>query len=109
MHHLKKSEIKYGPFPIPGVENVTFAGLTEHPDGGFSALIKMPSGSIIPKHGHQHFEETYMLKGVVECGGTTLSAGDYIRVDSDEQHELKAIEETEFLVIIHQGVTLDDI
>ena len=69
----------------------------------------MPSGSIIPKHGPQHFEETYMLKGVVDCGGTTLSAGDYIRVDSDEQHELKAIEDTEFLVIIHQGVTLDDI
>ena len=69
----------------------------------------MPSGSIIPKHGHQHFEETYMLKGVVECGGATLSEGDYIRVDSDEQHELKAIEDTEFLVIIHQGVTLDDI
>ena len=83
--------------------------MTEHPDGGFSALIKMPSGSTIPKHGHQHFEETYMLKGVVECGGATLSAGDYIRVDSDEQHELKAIEDTEFLVIIHQGVTLDDI
>ena len=50
-----------------------------------------------------------MLKGVVDCGGATLSAGDYIRVDSDEQHELKAIEDTEFLVIIHQGVTLDDI
>ena len=107
MHHFKKSAIEYTPFPIPGVENVSFAGLTDHPDGGFSALIRMEKGSVIPNHGHKHFEETFMLKGSVDCGGTIIEAGDYVRVDADETHEIAAVEDSEFLVILHQGVILD--
>ena len=56
MQLCKAKEVKFGPFPIPGVDNVTFAGLTEHPDGGFTAMIAMKKGAVIPEHGHKHFE-----------------------------------------------------
>ena len=107
LHHLKQSSIEFGPFPIPGIESVSFAGLTDHPDGGFSALIRMEKGSVIPNHGHKHFEETFMLKGSVDCGGTVIKAGDYVRVDADETHEIAAVEDSEFLVILHQGVIVE--
>ena len=48
-----------------------------------------------------------MLKGSVDCGGTIIEAGDYVRVDADETHEIETVEDSEFLVILHQGVILD--
>ena len=107
LHHLEQSSIEFGPFPIPGIENVSFAGLTDHSDAGFSALIRMEKGCVIPNHGHKHFEETFMLKGSVDCGGTVIKAGDYVRVDADETHEIAAVEDSEFLVILHQGVIVE--
>ena len=65
MQLCKAKEVEFGPFPIPGVDNVTFAGLTEHPDGGFTAMIAMKKGAVIPEHGHKHFEETYVVSGAV--------------------------------------------
>ena len=43
----------------------------------------MEKGSVIPNHGHKHFEETLMLKGSVDCGGTIIEAGDYVKPDRD--------------------------
>ena len=107
MQLCKGTEIEFGPFPIPGVDNVTFAGLTEHPDGGFTAMIAMEKGSVIPEHGHKHFEETYVISGVVDCAGATLEAGDYVRVNDDETHNVKALEDTKLLVMVHQGVVVE--
>ena len=107
MQLCKAKEVKFGPFPIPGVDKVTFAGLTEHPDGGFTAMIAMEKGAIIPEHGHKHFEETYVVAGAVHCAGTTLETGDYIRVENDERHSVTALEDTRLLVMVHQGVVVD--
>ena len=107
MQLSKAKEIEFGPFPIPGVDNVTFAGLTEHPDGGFTAIIAMKKGAVIPEHGHKHFEETFVVSGAVHCAGTTLETGDYIRVDSDEKHSVTALEDTKLLVMVHQGVLVN--
>tara|TARA_B100000676_G_scaffold312929_1_gene389972 strand:+ start:200 stop:610 length:411 start_codon:yes stop_codon:yes gene_type:complete len=104
---LKKSAIEYGSFSIPGIENVSLAGLTDHPDGGVSALIRMQKGSVIPHHEHKHFEETFLLKGSIDCGGTIIEARDYVRVDADKTHQIAAIKNSKFLVILHQGVILD--
>ena len=109
MQLCKGTEIEFGPFPIPGVDNVTFAGLTEHPDGGFTAMIAMKKGAEIPEHGHKHFEETYVVSGVVNCAGTTLETGDYIRVNDDEKHSVTAMEDTKLLVMVHQGVVVDGV
>ena len=106
---INGKEIEFGPFPIPGVENVTFAGLTEHPDGGFTAMIAMQKGAVIPEHGHKHFEETYVVSGVIDCAGTTLETGDYVRVNDDEKHSVTAMEDAMLLVIVHQGVVVDGI
>ena len=107
MQLCKGTEIEFGPFPIPGVDNVTFAGLTEHPDGGFTALIAMKKGAVIPDHGHKHFEETYVVSGAVHCAGTTLETGDYIRVNDDEKHSVTAMEDSTLLVMVHQGVVVE--
>ena len=107
MQLCKAKEVKFGPFPIPGVEKGTFAGLTEHPDGGFTAMIAMEKGAIIPEHGHKHFEETYVVSGVVSCAGTLLETGDYIRVNDDEKHSVTAIEDAKLLVMVHQGVLVE--
>ena len=107
MQLCKGTEIEFGPFPIPGVDNVTFAGLTEHPDGGFTAMIAMKKGAVIPEHGHKHFEETYVVSGVVNCAGTTLETGDYIRVNDDENHSVTAMEVSTLLVMVHQGVVVE--
>ena len=103
----KHESIEFGAFPISGVENVTFAGLTEHPDGGFTAMVEMKRGSEIPEHGHQNFEETYVISGAVECGGVLIETGDYVRVDAEETHSLKAIEDTKMFVVVHKGVIID--
>ena len=107
MQLCKAQEVEFGPFPIPDVDNVTFAGLTEHPDGGFTAMIAMKKGAVIPEHGHKHFEETYVVLGAVHCAGTTLETGDYIRVENDERHSVTALEDTKLLVMVHQGVVVD--
>lgn len=107
MQLCKAKEVEFGPFPIPGVHNVTFAGLTEHPDGGFTAMIAMEKGAVIPQHGHKHFEETYVVSGVVSCAGILLETGDYIRVDNDEKHSVTAVEDAKLLVVVHQGVEVD--
>ena len=107
MQLCKGTEIEFGPFPIPGVDNVTFAGLTEHPDGGFTAMIAMKKGAVIPEHGHKHFEETYVVSGVVNCAGTTLETGDYIRVNDDEKHSVTAMADSTLLVMVHQGVVVE--
>jgi len=107
MQLCKATNIEYGPFPIPGVDNVSFAALTEHPDGGFTAMIAMQKGAVIPEHGHKHFEETYVVSGVINCGGATLETGDYIRVNDDEEHSVTAMEDTKLLVMVHQGVVVD--
>ena len=107
MQLCKGTEIEFGPFPIPGVDNVTFAGLTEHPDGGFTAMIAMKKGAVIPEHGHKHFEETYVVSDVVNCAGTTLETGDYIRVNDDEKHSVTAMEDSTLLVMVHQGVVVE--
>ena len=107
MQLCKETEIVFGPFPIPGVDHVTFAGLTEHPDGGFTAMIAMQKGAVIPEHGHKNFEETYVISGAIECAGTTLATGDYVRVNADEIHSVKALEDTKLLVMVHQGVVVE--
>ena len=109
MQFCKGTEIEFGPFPIPSVDNVTFAGLTEHPDGGFTTMIAMKKGAVIPEHGHKHFEETYVVSGVVNCAGITLETGDYIRVNDDEKHSVTAMEDTKLLVMVHQGVVVDGV
>ena len=43
----------------------------------------------------------------VDCAGATLEAGDYVRVNDDETHSVKALEDTKLLVMVHQGVVVE--
>ena len=61
----------------------------------------------VRENGHKHFEETCVVSGVVNCSGTMLETGDYIRVNDDEKHSVTAIEDTKLLVVVHQGVVVD--
>ena len=70
-------------------------------------MIAMKKGAVIPEHGHKHFEETYVVSGVVNCAGTTLETGDYIRVNDDEKHSVTAMEDSTLLVMVHQGVVVE--
>jgi len=69
----------------------------------------MQKGAVIPEHGHKHFEETYVVSGVIDCAGTTLETGDYVRVNDEEKHSVTETEDAMLLVIVHQGVVVDGI
>ncbi len=49
-------------------------------------MLEMAPGSSLPDHEHAGIEEVFMVSGDLAIAGTTLHAGDYIRIDEGAEH-----------------------
>ncbi|MBE8991925.1 MULTISPECIES: cupin domain-containing protein [unclassified Nostoc] len=85
---------------LPQFPGTQFLPLAEPvPDGSIHRL-KMSAGTIIPVHIHFCDEYVYILSGVVETGGTTLSTGTFWFTPGNiRQGPHKAITDVELLTI----------
>lgn len=104
MKVVKHAERQFQPFEgAPGMEVCV---LSEHGDGGVSLFVKLEVGAKVPRHSHLGREESLIVQGKVDVGGRSAKAGDYVFMDTGEEHEVRAEEETVFFVVVNKGYTL---
>jgi quercetin dioxygenase-like cupin family protein len=87
-----------------GIDGVDVCMLWPKPNGGATLMAKVAKGATIPAHSHKEYEETYVVSGKIDAGnGVIAGAGDYLLMESSDQHQLTALEDTTFFVSVETG------
>jgi len=60
------------------------------PDGWRTYLLRAPSGTAVPRHGHNGAEYTVILRGAFVDGDIHYAAGDFVERDEGEDHQPQA-------------------
>lgn len=92
--------------PFEGAPGMHVCVMADHGDGGVSLLVKLDPGAKVPRHEHLGREENLILQGKCDVGGQVAGPGDYVRMDTDDVHEIRAIDETIFFVVVNKGYKL---
>src|SRR6185295_15491952 len=88
-----------------GLAGVDACVLWSKPNGGATLLVRIAKGATIPLHKHKNYEETYVVAGRVDVGNGVIAAGgDYVVLESTEDHQLRALEDTTSFVSIESGL-----
>lgn len=69
-------------------------------DGGYFAQFK--SGAQFPLHAHDAWEQIIVISGMIRFGDVTLLEGDFLQVDSSDEHDACALKDT-VLFVSHRG------
>ncbi|MCE0495676.1 cupin domain-containing protein [Vibrio salinus] len=90
--------------PYRGIE---FCWLSEKTESGRMALLKMQTGAELPLHYHPGWEQIFILEGSLEIADKTYCKGDFILIDAQTQHKIKAKEPSQYMTISEkEGVTV---
>lgn len=90
--------------PYDGVE---FCWLSEDSGSGRSALLKFEKGAKLPLHFHPGWEQIFVLEGALKMNGAIYLANDFVLVDAKTNHELEAIELSQYITIAEKvGVSV---
>ena len=92
--------------PFEGAPGMEVCVLSDHGDGGLSLFVKLKPGASVPRHSHLGREESVILQGRVDVGGRMAKVGDYVNMNTGEQHEVRAEEETIFFVVVNRSYTV---
>ena len=57
------------------------------PDGWRTYLLRAPSGTAVPRHGHNGAEYTVILHGAFFDGDSHYAVGDFAECDEDGDHQ----------------------
>lgn len=70
-----------------GIRGVRFRQLhASRRENRRTIILEMDPGTELPDHGHTGTEEITMISGDLSIAGTTLGAGDYIRIAAGAEH-----------------------
>ncbi len=69
-------------------------------DGGYFAQFK--NGAQFPLHAHDVWEQIVVISGMIRFGEVTLTQGDFLQVDVNDEHDAYALEDT-VLFVSHRG------
>jgi quercetin dioxygenase-like cupin family protein len=69
---------------------VFVSDLHRYPTGGGAALFRLEPGATLPNHNHPTGEHGYVIEGTGLFGGHSLSAGDALWMERNEEHEIRA-------------------
>ena len=84
---------------FPGIQTCpTWTG--KDGDGGYFARFQ--AGAHFPRHAHDGWEQIFVLQGAIRFNDIEMHAGDVLQVQSSDEHEAHALEET-LLFVAHRG------
>ncbi len=63
---------------------------SRNPDGWRTYLLRAPSGTAVPRHGHNGAEYTVILRGAFFDGDRHYAVGDFAECDEADDHQPKA-------------------
>src|SRR5262245_57507573 len=76
------------PTDYPGIERSLFRN---DDDGGRSSVVRLASGTHLPRHAHPGAQELVVISGIVMIGGAELTTGDYLYAAAGEAHDVIAL------------------
>lgn len=80
----ERAEGRWQKGPAPGIE--TRPIFADGVRGTVTALVRMASGSTLPRHHHATPEQFYVLGGAADLDGQRLAVGDYYRAPGNSSH-----------------------
>ena len=69
-------------------------------DGGYFAQFR--AGTRFPRHGHEGWEQLYVVSGAIRFDDVELHPGDLLQVQASDEHEAIALEDT-VVFVAHRG------
>lgn len=85
-----------------GIDGISSSVMWNNPDGDGAYFARFKSGAHFPLHGHDRWEQVFVISGKIRFDQVVLSQGDCIQVDSNDEHEAFALQDT-LLFIAHRG------
>ncbi|AYF90619.1 hypothetical protein D6Z43_27070 [Pseudomonas sp. DY-1] len=104
MIHLTQASRQFTEIGLPGIRVATVWG----ENGNGSDFIEFKAGTRFPIHDHEGPEEILMLSGRIRFGDLVLSAGDYLRIGSGEEHDAEALEDSVFFLAHIGGAVIKE-
>lgn len=101
----KAAEREWSATGYPGIERSLFRN---NDTGGRSSVVRLVPGARFPRHAHDGTEEVVVLSGLVDIGGVSLAAGDYLFTSPGEEHDVLAVAEAVIFVSSQKATPVVD-
>ena len=85
-----------------GIDGISTSVLWNNPDGDGAYFAQFKAGANFPLHEHDGWEQIFIISGMIRFGQVTLAQGDFLQVDSNDEHDAFAIDDT-ILFVSHRG------